>query len=138
MRRNLRQGDAATLNLFYIDGSSDTNTTLWKGLAPSFGDPALDGCILGVRTLHDWSSTASHEVGHWFGLLHTFSTRCAGNTDFVDDTPDEIRNTTSDLDPLCLEGRDSCPEPENPGLDPVHNFMTWSTELVILLILTSL
>lgn len=62
------------------------------------------------------------EVGHWFGLLHTFAGRaCDSFNDFVGDTPAQAGGSTG-----CPVGRNSCPDVE--GLDPIHNFMDYSSD----------
>lgn len=65
--------------------------------------------------------TATHEVGHWSGLflvLDGFD--CAGEGDMVDDTP-----ATSVATVGCPARQDSCPD--QPGLDPVHNYMDYAS-----------
>lgn len=66
--------------------------------------------------------TAVHEVGHWFGLLHTFhGNSCEGEGDLIDDTRQEKTSTSG-----CPVGKNTCPELE--GVDPISNFMDYSSD----------
>ena len=92
---------------------------------------ALDGCNVLAASMpagplagYDLGKTAVHEVGHWFGLLHTFqdATCAAGDAgDLIADTPQQSTATSG-----CPVGKDSCPD--RPGVDAVHNFMDYSTD----------
>lgn len=94
-------------------------------------DYAMDGCNvlagsmpLGPVAGYNEGKTAVHEVGHWFGLLHTFQnfTCKPGDLgDYIDDTPQESVSTDG-----CPTGKDSCPD--SPGLDPIHNYMDYSED----------
>ena len=72
-----------------------------------------------------------HEVGHWFGLLHTFEgLDCEGPGDFIDDTPQEGKIPHSPFDTCFEEGKEpnSCPE-QHPNIpDPFYNWMDYSGE----------
>lgn len=131
MRKGLRKGTYRDLNLYFltkIDGFG--YCTLPTKVEPDSEDFFYDGCVIrhdtvpgGAATNFNLGKTVTHEVGHWFGLDHTFEGGCDGDNDMVDDTPAQASSTKG-----CPIGLDSCPN--KPGLDPIHNYMDYSYELV--------
>jgi hypothetical protein len=86
---------------------------------------------------YEEGKTAAHEVGHWFGLLHTFQGNSCSRSnkgDYVDDTGQESESTNGcppkDVPPSV---KNSCPG--RPGTDPVTNYMDYSSDAWLVVIL---
>ncbi|GAB1315232.1 Extracellular metalloprotease [Madurella fahalii] len=128
MKETLREGTYSTLNIYFL---ADMGFNLGycyfpQSVTPGSTEYIRDGCTVlystvpgGSSTNFDLGHTATHEVGHWFGLYHTFQGGCNGDGDSVSDTPAQGSPTSG-----CPVGRDSCPE--HAGVDPIHNYMDYS------------
>jgi hypothetical protein len=127
LKRNFRKGDSTTLNVYVLPNLG--KFLGWATLPWDYSSrPEMDGVVLSANTLpivgrwpFNEGATMTHEVGHWMGLFHTFQGGCFGNGDFVDDTPAQQAPTFG-----CPIPQDSCSN--NPGLDPVNNFMDYSDD----------
>ena len=143
-KRALRKGRPDDLNIYVKGGiEREGSAAGWAYMPDILAEPEaisiLDGLVLDHRTLpggpipgYDLGHTATHEVGHWLGLFHTFhpgespdgASGCSGEGDFVDDTPaHDLFSDPGNVTGPCGEGSDSCPA---EGSDPIHNFMTYS------------
>ncbi|KAK2612548.1 hypothetical protein QQS21_001486 [Conoideocrella luteorostrata] len=130
LKTKLHRGTSRTLNLYYAPGLGAGGVCVFPNMNAYEGEAlAKNGCMVGSFSLpgnkppFNQGLTTVHEVGHWFGLLHTFEGGCnEKGGDFIADTPAEASPNWGE----CPVGRDTCPD--MPGLDPVENYMDYSAE----------
>lgn len=129
-KRALRQGGPETLNLYTVDGGPYLGFAYFPSILTSPDYAILDGVVLdwrslpgGTFTIYSEGDTATHEVGHWLALFHTFEGKCSVKNDYVADTPAEFSPAF-----YCPVGRDTCSQASQPGLDPIFNFMDYTQD----------
>ena len=128
MKNALHRGGPETLNLYSNTASDYLGWAYFPDIVDKPGRAFFDGVVFDWESIpgvsdayagqYDLGKTATHEVGHWLDLEHTFYRGCHSTGDYVDDTPAEATPTRG-----CPAGKDTCPA---PGDDPIHNYMDYS------------
>ncbi|OAA66136.1 metalloprotease 1 [Cordyceps fumosorosea ARSEF 2679] len=137
LKQSLHKGYYGDLNLYYFRSvyTDSTYRTSLTGFCP-YPDKIADwpffyndGCSLHFQTMpggtfSPWNQgkITSHEVGHWFGLIHPWGNFTSGGCyppgDYVDDTPPQDQAVYG-----CDENSASCGGNWN---DPIHNYMGYN------------
>ena len=130
VKQSLRRGGAETLNIYLANSATGTlgyATFPWDYSS----DPILDGVVVSYETVpggsfapYNEGDTLVHEVGHWFGLFHSFQGGCSIVGDDIPDTPAESQPAFG-----CPVGRNSCSG--DASIDPINNYMDYSDDFCL-------
>ncbi len=133
MKQTLHRGTARDLNIYSANLSG--GLLGWATFPWNYSSaPSRDGVVIlyasvpgGGAEPFDRGDTATHEVGHWLGLYHTFQGGCTSSNDAVSDTAAE-RSPFYGVPPPY---RDSCSGKRYTGRDPLENFMDYTDDIAM-------
>ena len=93
MKRALKQGGDNALNLYSTTAADFLGWAYLPDITTKPGQAYLDGVVFDWESIpgtsdtyagqYDQGETATHEVGHWLNLEHTFYGGCSAKGDFV-------------------------------------------------------
>ena len=125
MKLELKRGGLRVLNIYTVAHRTLLGYAYLAQDAAQVGE--LDGVVVDYRTLpggpdeiYSEGDTATHEVGHWLDLFHTFDGGC--------NRGDQVADTAPEASPAfnCPVGRDTCEGDDR--VDPIRNFMDYTQD----------